>query len=137
MIREDMPKKIVTTKVTVWRQSKKGGELGWEKTTATRVETGSEPYSNTSITYDEQYRLPEKDYSPKCDVCLAQLEGYGCPSEIANPGYYETEGGCMDCRFRCQGSPIHIGIRNYCEKHIGIYNKKLGVGVAKPVPIGG
>ena len=107
------------SKVKVWRL----GKDGFEETSAVLCEW---QFGN-EIIYDAKYQLPEKDYRPKCDVCLAQEQGYGCQENRDRPGPYEEEGGCMDCKFMCGKPPVHIGVRNYCEGHMHIMNKKLGV----------
>jgi len=113
----DKPPKL--SSVTIWRL----GRNGFEQVKAVLCER---KYGNEVI-YDAKYQLEEKDYRPKCQVCLAQEQGYGCQEMLARPGPYEEEGGCMDCKFMCGKTPVHIGVRNYCEKHMPIMNKKLGV----------
>jgi len=108
------------SKIKVWRL----GKDGFEETTAILCEccTGNE------VIYDTKFQLVESDYRPKCQVCLAQEQGYGCQEMLARPGPYEYEGGCMDCKFQCGQTPVHIGVRNYCEKHFPIMARKLGGG---------
>jgi hypothetical protein len=113
----DKPPKI--KRVTVWRL----GKDGFEETTATLTEWTN----GTEVTYDPKFQLIEKEYRARCDVCLIQLQGYACPAIKDRPGPYEEEGGCMDCQYMCRKSPVHIGVRNYCEEHMKLMNKKLGV----------
>lgn len=114
-----IPKPIVWRRVTVWRLNKDG----FEETTA---KIGEGPIG-TQLTYDDKFKLNEKDYRAKCDVCLAQQQGFGCSRISDAPGPYEYEGGCMDCKDICGRPPVYIGTRNYCLDHIHILNRKLGV----------
>lgn len=109
--------KIIKSRVKIWRLAKDGF--------ASEQATLYEGHGGTRLVYDNPLTI--KDYSPKCDVCIVQEQGYACERLIEAPGLYEFEGGCMDCRYRCNRPPVHIGIRNYCKDHVSIMNKKLGV----------
>jgi len=108
------------------------GKDGYERATGILTETAD---ISSVPNYDAKFKLADKNYDPKCDVCIAQEQGYGCSRIIEDPGPYEYEGGCMDCKHICGKPPIHIGVRNYCQEHMHILNKKLGIGTALPVPL--
>jgi hypothetical protein len=112
--------KVTKSRITVWRLSGKGEE-GFIRETATLYER----VIGSDVVYDDP--LPEKNYRAKCDVCLAQEQGYSCERLTVAPGPYELEGGCMDCEHHCNKTPIHIGIRNYCADHIYLLNRKMGI----------
>jgi hypothetical protein len=113
--------KAIKSRITVWRLDKHS-VYGFVKERATLIEgrIGNE------IIYDNP--IPEKSYNPKCDVCLAQEQGYSCERLVQEPGTFESQGGCMDCQWLCRKPPVHIGIRNYCPDHLHILNKKIGIG---------
>ena len=112
--------KVTKSRIKVWRLSAKGPE-GFVKENATLYES----ILGSRVVYDNP--LPEKNYDAKCDICLVQEQGFACDRVHDAPGPYEFEGGCMDCKYRCNKPPIHIGIRNYCKGHIHILNAKMGV----------
>ena len=109
--------KVKKSRAKIWRL----GKDGFVKEDVTLLER----IIGTQVVYDRP--LVEKDYRARCDVCLAQEQGYACSRIVEAPGPYELEGGCMDCNQLCGRPPIYIGVRNYCSRHMHIMNKKLGV----------
>jgi hypothetical protein len=111
--------RVTKSRVKMWRL----GKDGFVSENATLLES----VLGSKIVYDNP--IPEKDYHARCDVCLVQEQGYACDRIAEAPGPYEYEGGCMDCKYMCRKSPIHIGVRNYCSEHVHILNRKLGMAV--------